>query len=87
MSVEEHKVKIANPCGAWCFVLGAGLNALCMEDTGHEGDHRTEIEVYVEPKSKFIIYWSLTKDEPDHEPMVVTPVDDSAWAYATTPTL
>lgn len=59
-TVEEAPVETAPElCGAWAFVLGASLGAFCRMAPGHEGEHRTEIKVYAEPRSHFTILWAL----------------------------
>lgn len=54
-----------NPlCDSWCFVLGPALRAFCSEPRGHEGEHRTTVSVYVEPRSEFTVTWHLVRDTP-----------------------
>lgn len=65
---NDRKVGVEiQSCGAWCFVLGAGLGAFCSLDKGHEGEHVTIIQVFVEPMSKFTISWKLISKSTDQE--------------------
>lgn len=65
----ERAVNIgSSQCGAWCFILGAAVGAFCSETKGHDDDHRTEIKVFVEPKSSFTILWRLDRSLSSAEP-------------------
>lgn len=59
--VEDKEIELASqPCGAWCFILGAAVGAFCMKDENHEGEpHETRIQVFAEPVSDFTITWTL----------------------------
>lgn len=59
--VIEEPVPAPTPtptqCGAWCFILGSLSGVFCNFETGHEGDHRVQINVNADPYAIFTIYW------------------------------
>lgn len=61
-AVEPDAINTAAPpvqCGAWCFLLGvAGI--FCALEKEHEGEHKTSIQSYAEPQSRFTVTWELT---------------------------
>lgn len=55
----EEAPEVVEQCGAWCFLLGAALNAFCQLDRDHEDDHQVDISIFAEPKSHFTVLWVL----------------------------
>lgn len=65
--IESEAPPAVELCGAWAFILGPSLGAFCRLAPEHEGDHRTEIVVHAEPKSRFMILWALDKEVVSNE--------------------